>query len=149
MGDQQRGAPLQQAAQGGVDLLLDAGVDRRGGVIEDEDVGIGEEGACESHPLALAARKGEAPLADDGVVAAGEGEDELVRFRGLGGGDHVVEGGVGDAESDVVPDRVGEEEALLEDHADLAAQGVEGDVAHVGVVDAYLPGLHVVEAGQQ
>jgi len=35
---------------------------------------------------------------------------------------------------------------VLEHDADLVADGVEGDVAHVGTVDADAAGLHVVEA---
>ena len=44
--------------------------------------------------------------------------------------------------------RVGEEERVLEHHADVAAQRVEVHVAHVGAVDRDPPGVHVVEARQ-
>ena len=65
-----------------VDLLLDAGVDRGGRVVEQQDLRIGEQRACERDPLALAPREREALLADDRVVALGQLQDELV---GLGG----------------------------------------------------------------
>ena len=131
-----------------MDLFLDARVDRRGGVVEDQDMRVGEEGACQCDALALPTREREAPLADHGVVPVGKGEDELVGLGRLGGGDDVVEGRIGNAEGDVVPDRVGEQEALLEDDTDLPAERVEGDVAHVGAVDADTAVLHVVEAGE-
>ena len=70
--DQDRGAVRHDPAQGGVDLLLDAAVDRRGGVVEQEDLRVGEQGAGERDPLALAAREREPLLADDGVVAVRE-----------------------------------------------------------------------------
>ena len=56
-------------------------VDRGGGVVEDQDPRIGEQGAGDRHPLALAAGEGQAALADAGVVAVGQFADEGV---GLG-----------------------------------------------------------------
>ena len=53
---------------------------------------------------------------------------------------------VGPAEADVGGDRVGEEERVLEHHADVVAQRVEVDVANVDAVDRDAPGVHVVEA---
>ena len=47
-------------------------VDRRGGVVEDQDPRVGEERPGQRDALALAARQREAPLADDGVVAVGQ-----------------------------------------------------------------------------
>ena len=48
-------------------------------------------------------------------------------------------GGVGPPVGDVGPDGVGEEEAVLEHDADLAAERVEGDVADVDPVDLRRP----------
>ena len=73
--------PCHHVAQRGVDLLLGRGVDRRRGVVEHQDPRVGEERPGQGDALALAARQGEAPLADDGVVAVGQARDELV---GLG-----------------------------------------------------------------
>ena len=61
------------------------GVDGAGGVVEDEDARVVEEGPGQGDPLALAAREREAPLADDGVVALREVLDELVGLGGPGG----------------------------------------------------------------
>ena len=69
MGDEQGRPVRHDGAQGVVDALLDPGVHGAGGVVEDEDAGVVEDGPGQRHPLALPARKGQAPLADDGVVA--------------------------------------------------------------------------------
>ena len=61
--------PHEHPAQRRVDLLLDPRVDRRGRVVEQQDLGIGEQRPRERDPLALPAREREALLADDGVVA--------------------------------------------------------------------------------
>ena len=121
--DEQCGAAGEQPAQRVVDVLLDRGVDRRGRVVEHEHLRIADERPCERNALALAARQGEAVLADDGAVTLGQVFDELVRLGRASGGLDLFVGGVGLAERDVRPDAVGEQEAVLEHHADLARAG--------------------------
>ncbi len=77
VGDEQRGAIGHDPAEGVVDGLLDLGVDGAGGVVEDEDPGVVQDGPGQSDALALAAGEGEPPFAHHGVVAAGERLDEL------------------------------------------------------------------------
>ena len=50
-------------------LQLAGGVDGRGGVVEDEDAGVGQQGPGQGDALALPAREREAALADHGLVA--------------------------------------------------------------------------------
>src|SRR5882757_9952124 len=50
-------------------------------LVEDQDARVGDERAGNRDALALAAGQGGAALADDGVVALGELEDEIVRSR--------------------------------------------------------------------
>ncbi len=149
VGDEHGRASGHELAQGRVDLLLGAGVDRRRRVVEHEHVRIGEHGAGDRDALPLAAREREPALADDGVVPVGELGDEVVRAGHGGRAADVVVGGVGAAVRDVGPHGVGEEERVLEHDADLVADGVEGGVAHVDAVDADAPLLHVVEAREQ
>ena len=102
----------------------------------------------ERDALALAAREREALLADHGVVAVGQPQDELVRFGRARRGLDLLARRVGPAEADVGGDRVGEEERVLEHHADVAAQRVEVNVANVDAVDRDPARVHVVEARQ-
>ena len=78
MGDEDGGA----AHGGGLDRLLDlvlgGAVDGAGRVVQDEDGGIGEEGAGQGQPLALPAREHYAAFADHGVVLLRESHDEVV-----------------------------------------------------------------------
>ena len=132
---QQRGPIRHDAAQAFVNGLFDLGVDGAGGVIEDEDARVRHDGPGQCDPLTLPAREGQPALAHDGVVAARELEDELVGLGHPGRRLDLRIGGVGTAVGDVGPHRVGEEEALLEHDADLAAQRLQGDPAHVVPVD--------------
>ena len=54
-------------------------VERAGRLVEDQDARIGDQRAGDGDALALAARQAAAALADDGVVAFGQLEDEVVR----------------------------------------------------------------------
>ncbi len=78
VGDHERGAPVQQAAERALDLLLGTDVDRARRLVEDQDARVGEQCACERDELALAEREPEAALAELGVVPVLELGDELV-----------------------------------------------------------------------
>ena len=70
--------PLEQVAQHGLHLGAGEGVEGAEGLVHEEEVGVGGEGAGEADALALAA--GELPGiagAEFGEVEAGEGEDFL------------------------------------------------------------------------
>src|SRR3546814_2980144 len=77
VGDDDRGATAHHLAEGVTDLVLLGGVDRGGGVVEDQHPGIGQDGAGDRYALALASREREAPLPDRGVVALGQRLYEL------------------------------------------------------------------------
>ena len=122
VGDDEGGAALLQLLQRLLDEVLALAVERRGGLVEDEDAGVAEDGAGDRDALALAAAELDAALADDGVVGVGEFADKPVGVGGPGGGLDLGVAGVGAAVADVVGDAGGEEDRLLRDHADLLAQ---------------------------
>ncbi len=132
-----------------MDLGFDPRVDRRGGVVEDQDAGIGQQRPGQGHPLALAAGQGQALLPDHRVVALRQPGDELVRLGGLSRGQHLLPAGVRTPVGDVGPDRVREQERVLADQPDRSPQRVQGEVADVVAADPQRSAGHVVEAGQQ
>ena len=77
--------PLQQGGEALLDQPLALGVEVAGGLVEDEDPRVGQHGAGDGQPLALAAAQAHAALADQGVVAVGQPVDELGGVGGLGG----------------------------------------------------------------
>src|SRR5437763_68280 len=70
---------------------------------------------------AFAARELVAVLAYGGVVARREAHDEIMRMRGLGGGDDLGLGRVGLAEGDVVTHRGAEQKNILANPGNLLA----------------------------
>ena len=128
--------------------MLHLDVDGAGGVVEDQDGRVDQQGAGDGDPLALPAGERVAPLAHHGVVPVGQPIDETGGTGRLGCGHDLLEGGVGATVGDVVPDRHGEEEGLVEDDTDVGPQAREGEVADVVPVDPHGAPGGVVEAGQ-
>ena len=149
MRDQDRGPPGHHLAQGVVNGFLGGGVHRAGGVVEDQDPGVIQQRAGQGDPLTLAAGQAKSPFADHRVVAARQAHDEVVGARGARRRFDVGVAGARAPVADVVPHRLGEQEALLEGDADLAAQRVQGDVPHVMAVDEHGALLRVIEPRHQ
>ena len=129
--------------------MLGARIDGGGGVVEHQHPRVGEGGTGQRDALTLTTRQGEATLPDHRAVPLRHPRDEPVRLGGYGGALDVGIGGVRLAEGDVVPDRGGEQEALLEDQPDAVAYRLHGAVADVAAVDAHHPRGGVVEPRQQ
>ena len=146
VGDDQRRPAAHHLAQAGADAGLGRRVDRGGRVVEDEDARVDGEGARDRDPLPLSARERDAALADDRVVSLRQALDELVRLREPRHPLDLRVRQLGQAERDVVPHRGREEERILGDDADRAAQRRELHVAHVHSVDEHAPRVDVVEA---
>src|SRR6266508_4660564 len=115
-------------------------------LVEDQNARVGDEGAGNGDALALAARESRAALADDGVVAFGQLEDEVVRSRESRRRDDALHrhGGIG--EGDVFAHRAVEQHVLLQDHTDLAAQPCRVGHGEIHAVDQDAPALRNVEA---
>ena len=90
VGDDERGAAVEQAAQRALDPPLGADVDRARRLVEDQDPRVGEQRAAERDELALAEREAEAALAELRVVAVLEPLDELVGADRARGGDDLL-----------------------------------------------------------
>ena len=95
LGNDEGGAALDEDFEGLLDEHFGLGVHAGGGVVEDEDPGVHEEGPGDGDALLLAAGEGDAPFADPGVVALGEGFDEFADAGGFGGAFDVFEGASG------------------------------------------------------
>ena len=135
VGDDEDGAALHEVGERCLHEGFALGVERGGGFVEDQDGRVLQDGARDGEALAFAAGEARTFLADDGVVALGHAEDEVVRERHARGVLHAGERDVGLAVGDVVAHGVVEQDGLLRDFADLLAQRGDGDVAEIVAVD--------------
>src|SRR5271170_6896851 len=77
MRDHDGGAFGHEVGERDLHQRLALGVERRGGLIEDEDWRVLEQSAGDGKPLAFTAGEAKALFADDGVVAIRKIEDEV------------------------------------------------------------------------
>ena len=75
-----------QRLQGGLNQPLGTGVERAGGLVQDQDARVLQDDAGDGDALLLAAGELVAALADDGVVALGQLHDAVVDGGGACGG---------------------------------------------------------------
>src|ERR1019366_8888633 len=149
MGDDKRGAPLHQIGEPFLNQGFRLGVETRGGLVENQNAGVGQDGARDRDSLALPARQLHPAFADDGVVLqliflgklihAGNGaspEDLLFRRMGLGKG-HVL------ANAPV------EQKRILQDHAQLGAIRLQPDGGEIDRIHQNFALVGGMEGGNQ
>src|SRR3712207_985076 len=109
MGNGHRGAGLHQPLQSVLHEALTLGVEGRGGLVEDEDGRVFQDGPGYADTLALASGETTATVADVGIKAILGRHDEVVGVGNARCLDDLLVGGAIYAESDVVAERVVEE----------------------------------------
>src|SRR5665213_1318359 len=149
MGDDKRCAVLHEIAEAALDESLGLGIEGAGGLVEDEDAGVGENGARDGNALPLSSGELDAALADNGVVLVGEPLGELVDARDAAGLHEQGFAGMWTAEEDVLADGAVEEKRFLEDDAELSAKAAEADCAEVHSIDTNLSTDGSMEAAQE
>ena len=90
MADHDHGATRAQPIDGRRDRGLRVGVEVGRRLVEDDEVGVPQEGAGDRDPLPLAAAQADAVLAERGAVADGEVRDERVRVGRTRGSDDLA-----------------------------------------------------------
>ena len=149
VGDDHAGPAGEQHLQRLLDRLFGEAVDVGRGLVEDQDLRVGDQGAGERDQLALADRDVAPALAQPGVVTVGQAHDEVVGRHGLGRRHDVLAGGGERVVADVLLDGAGEQEGLLQDHGDPPAQAVEGHIAHVDPAHQHRALVDLVEPVSQ
>ena len=87
VGNRYRRSPLNEIFQRQLNFAFGFRVDRRGGLVQDQNARIDQQCPSDADSLALAAREELASLADQRIVAVGQAKDELVGAGRAGGGD--------------------------------------------------------------
>lgn len=144
--DDEHGASVGDGREVGLDDGFGFGVQGACRLVEDEDGGLGEQGAGDGHALALAAGEVGAALVEGGVVAVGQILDEFVGSGHARGKHDFLERGRGFGGGDVLADGAFEQKAFLEHDADGAAQVGQVEIPHVGAVQGDASLLQRVQA---
>ena len=147
--DGEHGAAFGQSLERFLDVLLGLGIERAGGLVEEQDGGVFEQRAGDAEPLLLPAGEHAAFVADDRLVALLLREDELVGVGQFRRRLDLRARGVEPAVADVREDGVVEKEGVLIDHRDVLAERGLRDLADVVPVDADRAGLRFVEPLEQ
>src|SRR5207253_2188621 len=145
VGDNENGAAFADPAHVVLDHALTLVVQGAGGLVEDQNAGVGHQGTGDRDALPLTAREAAASFADDGVVSLGKFEYELMRTGQGGCVDNPLHGHGGIGERDILGDRSIEEHILLQDNANLPPQ--PGAIRHreIDTVDEDTSGLRHVK----
>ena len=149
MGDENRRQPLRRDIEAGDHRRLGLGVERRRGLIHQQDVWLADQGARDGDRLAHPDRQ----LAP----ALGQGKVETTRKRRYESIDtglprrlqQVGIAGIGIAHQDVVADRTGKQDRVLHHHADIAADIIRPDLTDIGRIDQHRAAIGRVQAAQK
>ena len=125
------------------------GVELGSRFVQNEDGSVLQQGAGNREALALAAGKALAAIADQGPITVRHLHDEIMREGGLSGGNDFFLGYGRAAITQVVPNRVIEEDGFLRDDGHLLAEGAKSDIAQVDAVNADLARSWGIEAGKK
>ena len=149
MGDDDGGAVLHQPLERVLHHALALGVERRGGLVEQQQRGLAQQGAGDRDALALAAGEPDAALAQRGGEAFGQAVEEFGGMGGFGRGAHLGVARLGPAVADVLRRGAGEDHRLLGHQADAPAQCGGIGLGDIDAVEQEPSLLGIVEAQQQ
>ena len=133
--DDERGPAVQDGAQRFLDDLLRLRIHAARRLVEDDDARVRQDDAGEGDQLPLPDAQAAAALADLCLVPFGQSGDEVVDADRARRRLHLRIRCVQFAVADILGDRRGEEEGILQDDAELAAQRVQRHLAHIVAVD--------------
>src|ERR1700728_289852 len=143
------GAPLHHVAQVVENLVFGVGVDAGESVVEDQNLGIADEGTGNCGALLLTAGEGDAAFAHHRVVAFGEALDIGGDVGRVGGTLNLLIGSRFHAQCNVFANAVTEEKSFLRHESDVFAQRCHEIIANMSSIDENHTGLRVVDARNQ
>ena len=133
--------------------LLDGGfgfvVHTGGCFVQNEDGGVFQEGPGQADALALAAGEFFAPLADDGIVAPGQGVNKTLGLGKAGCSKNLLIPRAGIPISDVLPHRAMKKKNVLVHKGNSAYQVPEPIISNINTIQAEPPTAHIVETEEE
>ena len=140
---------MDDRVDGGLNLLLGDRVHRGGGLVQDEDLRLGQDRTGKAQKLLFAGGEQVAPLAHVGVQPLFQLLDHALGAHELQGGVNILIRGVGVAVEQIVPHGAGEEMRRLQHIADRVMQPELGALPRVPSVDEHPPRRRLIEAANE
>ena len=147
--DHQRGAPARQALEGRSDLAFAFRVEGTGGLVEQQDLAVCEQRACNGDPLALASGEFDPALAQVSLEALGQLLDEFQSVRRLAGRMDLFEIRLRSTIADILKHIGCKDDRVLGNECDVAAHLARVAVLDLHAAYAYAALLRVLETQQQ
>ena len=145
MGDDEDCRGLAQLGQGGLDVGLVLGIERRGGLVEQQDRGAFQQGASHRNPLPFTARQTTTTLTDAGIPSTGQASCDLVDPGQGSCLPDLLVSGIRVTDANVLRQGGVVEVDVLEDHGELTHELLGRLVAHVQSADTHRPQVDVPE----
>src|ERR1700757_3641189 len=149
VGDDENRSSGDQVLQRGLHQGFGLAVEGGGGLIEDKNRRVLEQGAGYGDTLTLSPGEAETTFANDRFVTHGSFADEVMRQGGAGRGLDQLLRDVRLPIGNVVANRIVKKHRVLGHDADLRAQGMQRDVADVLAVDEQASRGDIEEARDQ
>ncbi len=146
MRDQDHRAAARNFLQVGLQDGLAFRVERTCCLIEDQQARPDQQGARDGKPLALPARKIHRTFLDHGFITQRQPLDEFVGTGKTRGLDDRFEPRLRIAGGDIVADGAAEQETVLQDYGDVAAQMGQIDIAYIGAAQPDRAGLRLFDS---
>ena len=131
------------------DLVFGVSIHAGERVVENQDARVANDGPRDRCALLLPARKGDSAFTHHGLISFRKFFDVSGDVRRLGRGTHLFIGRIFFAERNVLAHGLAEQESFLRHKADLAAQRLDGILAHRLAVDQHAARLSIVDTRDQ
>ena len=118
--------PTDQPTHSDEHTFFGPAVEAGGGLVEQQERGVPDEGSSQGNPLALPCGEAGPIVSEPGVRPFGKVGDHVVEAGRVDGGTNRVVGGVGAAETDILGDRAGEQMGSLRDPGHLCSAKRQG-----------------------
>src|SRR5450631_4475530 len=129
------GAAAHDVAQVIEDLVFGVGVDAGERVVEDQNLGIANQGAGNRRALLLSAGERDAAFSHHRIVAFGKTLDVDCNVGRVGRVVNLLVGGGVDSQGDVLADAVAEQESFLGHESNVLAQRCDGIISNRTAID--------------
>ena len=149
LGDDQLGGAGDLFPEGLPDGSVGLGVHRGGGVVQNQDLGLFQQGTGDAKTLLLTAGNIGAALLDLMVVAIGEAFDEIVGAGQLADMDQFLISSIGVAPAEVVFDGAGEELIFLQNHGNVVTEHFQIIVTDIDAADLQRAFADIIQTGDQ